>query len=315
MSARDVVIGVDIGGTKIAAHLSDGTDWQDSPLEIRCPATEGGAAILAAVIELCRGLVAHADEAGDRLRAVGVGSAGQIDAERGVVIDANPNLRDWRGADIAGTLRAALGLPVYVDNDVRTMALAERDLGAARPYADCLFVAVGTGIGGAILRDGELYHGLHYAGGEIGYLLGGHDADGTPRTVESLASGPALEREYQRLAAGASSDPARLPLHEIAGLASAGDAVARAVIEAGARRLADVLAPVLVLLDPAALIVGGGVPQIGDLWWRPLTETIRAHPMRVLSKIDIMPAHLGASAVLFGASCLAWRRYHEETNT
>ncbi len=307
---KKVVIGVDIGGTKIAAHLSDGTRWQDAPRYTICPAQAGADAILQAVINLCRTVYRHADDYGYQVCGVGVGSAGQIDPLHGIVLDANDNLPGWRGTRIADRLQDALGLPVCVDNDVRAMAYGELHLGAGKNYHDSLFITVGTGIGGAIVRNSTVVHGAHFSAGEIGYILAGHDVYSQPISIEQVASGPALEHDYQH-AIGAKSV---LDLREVARRADNGDNAALSVIQNGARRLAQTLTPVIVLLDPQAIIVGGGVPEIGLAWWQPFYTACRASSLRVMEQVNIERARLGAEAVLFGASCLAWHKYQEESS-
>ncbi len=307
MQTERAFIGIDIGGTKISAALYTvvrGASLDpSSPLrgvQRPTPAAQGADAVLAAAESAALDVLA-ALPGGAVLGAVGVGAAGQIDAQRGVVLDANDNLPGWVGIDIAGRLRSDFNVAVQVDNDVRAMAYGEARCGAGRGVSRGLFMTVGTGIGGALLESGRLVHGAHFSAGELGYLMAGTDG----MTVESLASAPAIAAAY----AGHSGQ--QLSLRQITTAASSGDLAAQAVIVAAARALGRTLAPVLVFFDPQVLIVGGGVPQIGVLWWDAFRQALHDSGLRTARSVDLQPARFGANAVQIGAALMAYELLHE----
>ncbi len=290
------VIGIDIGGTKISGCVL--TDDYRSIQEqvVACPANEGGAIVLRVVIDLCRSLIQQNPEF--TIVAVGVGAAGQIDSEKGVVLDANENLTHWIGTPIAASIHIALNLPVFVENDVRTMALAEYIIGAGQGYKHLLCMTVGTGIGGAIIMNGDLWHGAMFSAGEMGYIR-----ESATTTIESTASGIALEAQYQQQ----TQRTTRIPLPIIAQRALAGDDIAQSIIDTGAKRLGATIAPIVAFLNPQAVIVGGGVPHIGDLWWQPFVTTITHYQLKSVRQTPILKAQLGQDAGRVGAAILAWK--------
>jgi glucokinase len=295
-------IGVDIGGTKIAAGVV-GPDGSVSHASTSATPRTGADAILRTVIHLTLELLDIAVRRRMEVQAVGVGTAGQVDHERGCITYANENLPGWTGTPVAERVRAAVELPVRVENDVRAMAIGESRLGAGRGFEHVLYLAVGTGIGGAIVLDGEVWRGASGTAGECGYLLAGWDRD-RPIKVEETLAGPGLAARYREVTGGREA----LPLHEIAQRAAAGDAPAARVIRDGARRLALVLGPVLTLVDPQVLIVGGGVTGIGPLWWDSFVASLRDTPLPGLRRIPVLPAQLGAHAVMIGAAWIAMNR-------
>ncbi|MEM9950366.1 MAG: ROK family protein [Chloroflexota bacterium] len=287
----EYVIGVDIGGTKIAAHSCDRNFKTLDEISIPCPATEGGDVIMGVVIDSCQQLQ---EKKAGKLQAIGVGTAGQVDADAGTVIDANQNITDWIGTPIAQILHDVFAVPVLVDNDVRVMALAEATIGAGKEYQHLLCITVGTGIGGAIILNSQLWHGAHFSAGEIGYLYAGENL-----TLEEVASGIAMEEDYDF--------HRKYNLQEIAKRANEGEHKARQTLRDGSTRLAEVLAPILVFLDPQALIIGGGVPQAGKWWWKYFLKTLESYPLNSVQQMDILPAQLGNRAGMIGASILAWQ--------
>ncbi|MBW4438647.1 MAG: ROK family protein [Pleurocapsa minor GSE-CHR-MK-17-07R] len=314
---KPVVIGLDIGGTKLAAHLTDGTPWslaetaRPTPAAVRpnvlvglsagseahaAALAAGRAALLAEAIDLCQSLMATAREHDLHVAAIGIGSAGQIDPVSGDVLDANDNLVGWRGTPLARAVSDACGVPVAAENDVRAMALGEVTHGAARGLKNVLCITVGTGIGGALVQDGRIWHGPHFSAGEIGYLYAG-----AGETIETLYAGPSIARRYS----GQHARHAPLTLVEIASRAEAGDAACAQAITAAAHDLGQVLAPVFALLDPEAVVIGGGVPEIGPRWWDPFIASVRAVPVRGAQHMDILRAALGPRAGMIGAGVLA----------
>lgn len=290
-----LVVGLDIGATKIMAGLV--TAGGDLLLSRQVATAPSPPAILAAARALCDTLIAEAPAS---VLGIGIGCAGVVDTRTATVIHANDNLPSWGGTALK--VISTGGLPVVADNDVRAMAYGEAKLGAGRGYDSLLCVTVGTGIGGALIFDGAIWPGANFCAGEIGYLVVGWEGD-RPLILDQHASGPAIERAWQ---ATAISDE-RLPLTEISARAAAGDARAKAVIQRKARELGAILAGYAISVNPQAVIVGGGVPQIGALWWDAFADGFHAHLPPLLTETRLLPAALGVEAVLLGAALRAWQ--------
>lgn len=291
-----LVIGLDIGGSKMLAGLV--TRAGEVGLIRQVATAPSPPAILGAARSLCESLI---DSVTAPVLGIGIGSAGVIDTKEGRVIFANDNLPGWTGARLTD-LEIGKSLPIAVSNDVRALAYGEAMMGAGADYDSLLCVTVGTGIGGALIMNGEVWHGANYSAGEIGYLVVDW-ADEKPLILDQYASGPAIERAYQ----AASGRDRRLPLEEIALLAKDGDATAAQAISMKARQLGAILAGCATALNPAALVVGGGVPEIGALWWDALEAAFRQNLPPPVSTTPLLPATLGANSVMLGAAMLAWK--------
>ncbi|AQP48955.1 glucokinase [Tessaracoccus aquimaris] len=292
-------IGVDLGGTKTAAALVSDDGTIEARLTAPTPSAVGPEAVLDTVATLVRGLW-RGDVAG-----VGIGTAGVVDATRGSIISATDTFAGWVGTDLVAGLRARLpehgAFPVEVRNDVDAHALGEFWLGAGRGRDSMLMVAVGTGVGGAVIVDSRLRTGAHHVAGEIGHMPvpgaeGLRCACGRPGHLEAVAAGPAIERAYERLAGERASG------REIVALAEAGDPPALTVVRASATALARAICGLATVLDPGCVVVGGGVALAGDVWWGPLLETCRAELIDALAHLDILPAALGQDAAVLGAA-------------
>lgn len=302
-----LAVGVDVGGTKIAAAVVDAAGAVGPVATVPTPAASGGVAVLDAIA----GLVTRV-AAGQAIVGVGVGTAGVVDAARGVIVSATDTFADWVGTDVSGGLRARLGgtgvegagggVPrVEVRNDVDAHALGEAWLGAGAGAASMLMVAVGTGVGGALVLDGRLRTGAHHVAGELGHIPavgaeGLRCTCGRPGHLEALAAGPGLARRYGVLT-GAAVDA-----REVARRAADGDADAVRAIADAAGCLGRAVAGIMTVVDPAVVVVGGGVAEIGPLWWEPMLATCRAETIDALAAVPIVPAALGARAALLGAA-------------
>ena len=303
---KPYALGIDIGGTKIAAGLVTVTGALTLKQIFATPAASGADSILQTAITAGQDVLTAARREGLEVIAAGAGSAGHVNRERGTISYASELLPGWSGLDLARELRAALALPVSVENDVNAMALAEAHFGAGRDFRDALYITVGTGIGGALIVDGQIRHGTTWTAGELGHLV--VDWDGTrrcncgqPGHLEAYVAGPALAARYcERAGTGQPLD-----LVTVAARARAGDVLAAETIAEGARILGLALGGLLNVLDPQALIVGGGVAELQDLWWPSLEVALRANPMPGPARVALHRAMLGVDAVLIGAAWLA----------
>jgi len=311
-----LAIGVDIGGTKVAAGLVT-ADGQVLATARRPTPMADADAVLALVADVVGELV---EGAAEPVVGVGVGVAGAVDAERAHVYFA-PNLR-WSGVDARVILEQATGLPVVIENDGNVAAWGEFRFGAGVGARDLVLVTVGTGIGGGIVLGGSLFRGAHGAGGEIGHISSVPDGVqcgcGRLGCWEQYASGNALVRQTRELAAQRREDATLLLMKgdgtpegiqgvHITAAAMAGDPVAVEALHRLGVELGTGLADLSAILDPDLFVIGGGVCEAGDLLLASARETLarkiiggRNRPVPA-----VVTATLGNQAGTVGAADLA----------
>ncbi len=310
---RVVTCGVDVGGTNVRVATVDG----DGALlaEERVPTPPRWRAVVATVGELC-GRVAGATAP----VAVGVGTAGLVGGD-GVVHYA-PNLPDFLHVPFGAALRDALGVPVIVDNDANAAAWGEVCHGAARGLRDVLVITLGTGVGGGIVANGEIYRGAHGFAAEVGHFQ--TDPHGPPCACgqvghwEASASGSALGRMGRERAAMAAlpsaleragGDVSKVTGVIVGDAAQAGAPDAAAVVAAYAERVAVGIAGLANILDPARIVVSGGLVELGEVLLAPLRASVRGRleGAAFRPEIDVVAAELGERAGVIGAAALARR--------
>lgn len=292
-----LTIGIDLGGTKIAGGLvaHDGNVVGDV-VRIPTPATEGAEAVLAAILDVVARL--RSDERD--VDGVGIAAAGVIDAA-GRVTSATDLLPGWAGTHVTHRVAAATGLPVVTLNDVHAAALGEATVGAGRGCGTVLLAAVGTGIGGGVVRRGRVEPGRAGIAGSVGHVVVpeavGHTCScGVDGHAEAVASGPALERHHVALGGEA------LGLRDVVRLAAAGDTRAAEVLARGARVLGRALAGAVSVVDPDVVVVGGGVAQIGHAYLDGVATALREDLMPAVRDIPVVAAALGTDAPIVGAA-------------
>ncbi|MET9293462.1 ROK family protein [Streptomyces sp. NPDC003077] len=305
----DLSAALDIGGTKIAGALVD----RHGRLLVRTvrptPADQDGATVLRAVAEVLRDLTAHPDWA--RVAAVGIGSAGPVDASAGTVSPVN--IPGWRDFPLVAEVRLLVGdRPVVLVGDGVAMAAAEHWQGAARGRANALCMVVSTGVGGGLILNGRLHPGPTGNAGHIGHVSVDLDGDPCPcggrGCVEGIASGPNIVR--RALADGWRPGPgADAGAAAVAAAARAHDPVAVRAFERAAQALAAGIAATASLVEIEVAVVGGGVAGAGEVLFAPLRQALRRYAtLSFVRELAVVPALTGTDAGLVGAAAAAAQR-------
>lgn len=304
----ELVAALDIGGTKTAAALVDAGGRLLARTRRPTPAAADGATIASAVTGVLRDL-AEAHPAGwARASAVGIGSAGPVDASVGTVSPVN--IPGWRDYPLVAAVRDATGgLPVVLVGDGVAMAAAEHWQGAARGRSAALCMVVSTGVGGGLVLDGRPYPGPTGNSGHIGHISVDLDGDPCPcggrGCVERIASGPNIAR--RALTAGWTPGPdGDDTAAGVAAAARAGDPVALASFDRAAKALAAGIAATATLVEIEAAVIGGGVAAAGELLFAPVRQHLKAYAaLSYAADVAVVPAHLGTDAGLIGAAAAA----------
>ncbi|WP_405392402.1 ROK family protein [Streptomyces sp. NBC_01102] len=302
----DLVAALDIGGTKIAGALVDGGGSLLVRAQRPTPAREDAETVMAAVGAVLDDL--RASPLWHRARAVGIGSAGPVDASAGTVSPVN--VPGWRGFPLVERVGAATGgLPVALVGDGVAMTAAEHWLGAARGYDNALCMVVSTGVGGGLVLGGKLHRGPTGNAGHIGHISVDLDGDlcpcGARGCVERLASGPNIAR--RALENGWLPGPdGDATAAAVAAAARAGDPAAVASYERAAQALAAGIAATATLTEIDIAVIGGGVAGAGEVLFAPLRRSLRDYAtLSFVQGITVAPAVMGADAGLVGAAAAA----------
>ncbi|MEO5710507.1 MAG: ROK family glucokinase [Nocardioidaceae bacterium] len=310
-----LAVGIDIGGTKIAGGVVDEQGKILATARRESPATDTDA-IERNVEDLVAELRADHD-----VVAVGVGAAGFVDSKRSMVLFA-PNLA-WRDEPLRADLEKRIDLPVVIENDANAAAWGEFIFGAGEDVEDTLLVTVGTGVGGGIVLNGQLHRGAFGVAAEIGHMRVVPDGRicgcGNRGCWEQYASGTALVRDTKEQARQGSLIARSLVdraggVDEIDGpliteAARDGDSFAREQLASLGRWLGEGIASLTAVLDPAVVVIGGGVSEAGELLLGPVRAHFKANltGRHYRPELEVRAALLGNSAGMIGAADLARR--------
>ncbi|MDQ0944101.1 MULTISPECIES: ROK family glucokinase [unclassified Streptomyces] len=308
-----LTIGVDIGGTKIAAGVVDEEGTILETHKVPTPSTPQG------IVDAICSAVAGAGE-GHEIEAVGIGAAGYVDDKRATVLFA-PNI-DWRHEPLKDKVEQRVGLPVVVENDANAAAWGEYRFGAGQGHEDVICITLGTGLGGGIIIGNKLRRGRFGVAAEFGHIRVVPDGllcgCGSQGCWEQYASGRALVR-YGKQRANATPESAEILLglgdgtvdgiegKHISEAARQGDPVAVDSYRELARWVGAGLADLASLFDPSAFIVGGGLSDEGELVLDPIRKSFRRWLIggRFRPHAQVVAAQLGGRAGLVGAADLA----------
>ena len=307
-----VALGADLGGTKMAVGVVD----EAQNVLYRATESTFGRSLDELLdeleSELREGLEEHPDVVG-----VGIGVPCTLDRERGYAISAvNLPIVDVPFRDLVAE---RIGLPTSLDNDANLAALAEHRFGAAKGATNAIMLTIGTGIGGGLILNGELYRGTTGAGAELGHVV--IDQAGPPcqgncpnrGCVETLASGTALGREG-RLAAEAHPDSAlgralaageEIDGRKVTEIAIGGDGIAVEVVATIGRRLGVALSSLANIFDPDVIVIGGGASAAGELLLGPARGELQARALPPMNRTSVVAAALGPESGMIGAATMA----------
>jgi glucokinase len=312
--AKKLVMGVDIGGTKVAVGLVDAggkiVAQGREPMVANGTAEAGLQAVTKAIDSLWS----------NEIRGIGICAPGPLDPTTGVILNP-PNVPCWRDFPLGETMTSKYSVPVKIDNDANAAALAETRWGAARGYCYVFYATLGTGIGTGIVLDGRIYHGKTGSAGEGGHVSidyhGPRCGCGKLGCIEILAAGPAIGARARAKLSGTASHSAILDLangdissvtSEFVGQAyAAGDPLAGEILQETVELLTIWLGNTVDLLDPDVIVMGGGVaamlkPFFGEIKNRLPRWCVNPRA----SEIPLLMAHYGADAGIAGGAALCF---------
>lgn len=314
-TVRRYGVGVDFGGTAVKMALVDEKGAIKARERVATKDLPGREAWLDAVAAAYRRLAAQAQ---GPVIGAGIGVPGFVDYDRGYIYEL-PNVPGWKGVPLVELLQAKLGAKVRVDNDVNVMALGECTFGAGRTYKHAVFATLGTGVGGGLLINNQLYRGAHHMAGELGHVSidmnGIRSPQGRGGLEQYVGNARLVARVVKELEAGRASvirtrcggDFSAITM-EMVNLAANEDRdpLALETYVYMADCLACAFASVTYILQPQAFIVGGGVASAGEVLFGPLRRALADRLSPVFAeRIEIKLAELGNDAGVVGGATLA----------
>ena len=313
-----VIVGVDVGGTKVAAGIVDSRGKILRQKRIPMSANGTAAAGLAAVVSIIDSVLADSG-AKTSIRGIGICSPGPLDPKTGIVINP-PNVPCWRNFPLADEIAKIYNVPVKLDNDANVAVLAETLWGAGRGYQNVFLAIIGTGIGTGIIFDGHIYHGRTGAGGEGGHMSidyrGPRCGCGKPGCIEILAAGPAIaKRARAKLIREHSNGSALLDLahgnigtvtSEMVGqAATAGDPLAREILLETIQYLSLWLGNIVDIIEPDVMIMGGGVSSMLEPFFSEIKDRLPGCSVNQrCQEIPLVSAAYGVDAGIAGGAAL-----------
>lgn len=316
------VIGVDMGGTKILSAVIDAKGNILGTAKVSTKAGRGAVAVIDRIANCIQRAVGKSGVDAASIQAVGIGAPGPLDPATGVVIFA-PNL-GWRDVPLKTELEARTGFPTFVDNDVNVGTLGEHVFGAGRGIQNVVGIFVGTGIGGGIILQGELFHGASKTAGEIGHIIvkagGPRCGCGTRGCLEAIASRTAMTKQFQRaiLKKGKKSVLSELTGGDLGAIRSGvlakavrlNDELTLKVFKKVTKYLGIGIGSIVNFLNPEMIVLGGGVVEaLDDTFLDDIRDATEKYSLpNTLDGVQIVRAELGDNSGILGAAALARQR-------
>lgn len=314
-------IGIDLGGTSIKMGLVDQLGNILYTLGSPTPVKAGYQHVLALFSQMAEQLLRKSDNEWENIIGVGVGVPAFLDLQKGIVVEA-VNL-GWYHVPLKEDLERLWTVPVIVENDANAAALGEMWNGAGKGASHLICLTLGTGIGGGVIINGDIYHGANGSAGEVGHIKvkhhGGRSCNcGRKGCLEAEASATAIVLDALEQAKGMSTGLLKeeyersgtITAKSVVQLARQGDLVCKQIIINVGSVLGNALAQMCYLLNPEIILIGGGLSQAGKILFDPLIQAFNNEVLpRVAENTSIVPAKLGNQAGLTGAAWLIHRKY------
>lgn len=314
--SEKLLAGIDIGGTNIKYGLVQPDGQVRIQRQIPTPQGEGPNRLFEKIVLCGEQLLLAADEEEAEVEYIGVGSPGTIDIITGVIMGACPNIPGWVGFHLRDRLSEKLNLAIYIDNDANCAAIAEHEFGAGVDSSHIICLTIGTGIGGGLIINDEIYRGAGFSAGEIGHIIifDLDDAEKATLKLEEVVSSRAIISSLkEKLASGMSpvfegltgGNLDNLGIRKVFSAVKKGESQAVAAVTKPAIILGRVLAGMVNTLNPEMVILGGGVAEGGKLFVDIVKKTIFAEALPpVLEDLEVVSARLGNAAGFIGAAML-----------
>ena len=306
-----LAIGIDFGGTSIKTGLCRGEEI----IARRDPIPTGDHATPEALIDAMLGVIKSLRDEHPGITAIGVGVPGFVDFDRGIIHDLT-NVRGWENFPLRHILTEKTGLPSVVENDANSMVYAEWRYGSARSFRNVVALTLGTGIGGGLILEDKIYRGCRFGAGEIGQMS--IDYQGKPGEygntgaaekyvgARQIAEHAVLKYANLGVAKTLAKTLGECSPKDIAEAAAAGDDIAQQVWGDVAEWLGTVMSSMVWLLNPDAIVIGGGIAKAGDLLFKPLERKMQSMLSPVFwEDLKILPATFGNDAGIIGNAALS----------
>ncbi len=304
-AAYRYVVGLDLGGTKISMGIIDFSGellYQKTIPTFRVPDNQSFIQLLVKEISA---FIAENQLDSKKLNAIGIASPGIIDYKNGIVVEGSPNLPGWEQLPLSKLMEEAFGVPVIIENDVRAALIGEVWKGKCQNVQSAVLLALGTGIGSALLMDGTIIRGSKNGAGEIGYMLFNreqlhHDWE-NKGCFETLASGSGLAKQY---AMQSGANPDQISTKEIFAAAREGDALATNIVQQMIEYVSIAIINLITVINPEKVILTGGLSYSSDLFLEKVNHYVQKHTLN-LNRVEIAVTDLYEAAAIYGISILA----------
>ncbi|MCK5451514.1 MAG: ROK family protein [Candidatus Omnitrophica bacterium] len=315
------IIGVDIGGTKIAAGIVSDRGKVISSMVLPTRAKEGFKVSLGQVFGSISGLLAESGLSMKEIDAIGICAPGPLDPIKGIVHNP-PNLMGWKNVPLVELIEKKFKKSVKLENDANAAGMAEVIWGAAKGYKHVFYVTVSTGIGTAVIIDGKIYHGKNGMAGECGHATINYDDKkakcncGNIGCIETLASGPVRLKQFSDLLKkkpglkkqfmkDVGKNLERVLMTDIAKAARKGNKLALKTIREHGELLGVWLGSMISILDPEIIVIGGGISLAGEVLFREIRRSIPSHTINLNAlKTPVVQAKLKKDVGMFGAAAI-----------